>query len=92
MKFSREIQTLLADYTGPLPFKVLLKRTEEHGWDDDYSSKLAVLDSSSAGRISTLLNIGSFLLGVQLALGFHRPWLPQRFFAFTSRLRYPQGY
>jgi len=36
MKFSREIQTLLADYTGqPLPFKVLLKRTEEHGWDDD---------------------------------------------------------
>jgi len=27
--------------------------------------------------ISTLLNIGSFLLGVQLALG-SSPWLPQR--------------
>jgi len=42
--------------------------------------------------ISTLLNIGSFLLGVQLALASIAPGFLSGFFAFTSRLRYPQGY
>ena len=27
--------------------------------------------------ISTLLNLASFLLGIQLGLGFHQPWLPR---------------
>lgn len=80
MKFSREIQTLLADYTGqPLPFKVLLKRTEEHGFGMMITLlTLPFLIPVPLVGISTLLNIGSFLLGVQLGLGFHRPWLPQR--------------
>lgn len=80
MKFSREIQTLLADYTGqPLPFKVLLKRTEEHGFGMMITLlTLPFLIPVPLVGISTLLNIGSFLLGVQLGLGFHRPWLPER--------------
>lgn len=80
MKFSREIQTLLADYTGqPLPFKVLLKRTEEHGFGMMITFlTLPFLLPVPLVGISTLLNIGSLLLGVQLGLGFHRVWLPER--------------
>jgi len=80
MKFSREIQTLLGDYTDkPLSFEVFLQRTGEHG----FGMLLALLSLPflipvPLVGISTLLNVGSFLLGMQLGLGFARPWLPQR--------------
>lgn len=80
MKFSTEIQALLGEYTDqPLPFEVFLKRTGEHG----FGMMLALLSLPflipvPLVGISTLLNIGSFLLGMQLGLGFARPWLPQR--------------
>jgi len=91
MKFSREIQTLLADYTGqPLPFKAL-KRTEEHGFGMMITD-LAVLNPSPAGRDLYTPEYRVFPTRVQLGLGFHRPWLPQRLSAFTSHLRYPQDY
>jgi len=94
MKFSTEIQALLGEYTDqPLPFEVFLKRTGEHG----FGMMLALLSLPflipvPLVGISTLLNIGSFLLGMQLGLGFARPWLPQRLVrlhlspAITTRL------
>lgn len=80
MNFSKEIQTLLADYNGqPLPFNILLKRTGEHGFGMMITLlSLPFLIPVPLFGISTLLNVGSFLLGMQLGLGFQRPWLPQR--------------
>ncbi len=80
MKFSREIRSLLADYAGqPLPLKILLERSGEHGFGMMVTLlTLPLLVPVPLVGISTLLNVGAFLLGVQLGLGFHRPWLPAR--------------
>ncbi len=80
MKFSQDIQDLLRDYTGqPLSIEILLERTGEHGFGMISSLlTLPFLIPVPLVGISTLLSLGIILLGGQLALGFHRPWLPQR--------------
>jgi hypothetical protein len=79
VKFSREIQTLLADCTGqPLSCNTLLKRSGEHGFGLMITLlTLPFLIPVPLVGISTLLNLASFLLGIQLGLGFHQPWLPK---------------
>ncbi len=79
MKFSQEIQTLLADYTGqPLSCNTLLKRSGEQGFGLMITLlTLPFLIPVPLVGISTLLNLASFLLGMQLGLGFHQPWLPK---------------
>lgn len=79
MKFSREIQTLLAECSGhPLSLKILLKRSGEHGFGVMITVlTLPFLIPVPLVGISTLLNLASFLLGMQLGLGFHQPWLPK---------------
>lgn len=79
MKLSREIQSLLQDYAErPLSIKILLERAGEHGFGMMLTLlTLPFLMPIPLVGISTLLNLASFLLGIQLGLGFHQPWLPQ---------------
>lgn len=78
MKFSKELQTLLAEYSGqPLSCNTLLKRSGEQGFGLMITFlTLPFLIPVPLVGISTLLNLASFLLGMQLGLGFHQPWLP----------------
>ena len=79
MKFSREIKTLLAEYSGqPLSLNTLLLRSGEYSFGVIITllTLLFLLPVPLVG-ISTLLNLASFLLGIQLGLGFHQPWLPK---------------
>ena len=79
MKFSREIRTLLAEYSGrPLYLSTILKHSGEYSFGVMITLlTLPFLLPVPLVGISTLLNLASFLLGIQLGLGFHQPWLPR---------------
>lgn len=79
MKFSREIRTLLTEYSGqPLYLSTLLKHSGEYSFGVMITLlTLPFLLPVPLVGISTLLNLASFLLGMQLGLGFHQPWLPR---------------
>jgi hypothetical protein len=79
VKFSREIKTLLAEYSGqPLSLNTLLLRSGEYSFGVMIILlTLPFLLPVPLVGISTLLNLASFLLGIQLGVGFHQPWLPK---------------
>jgi len=91
MKFLEKFKPFSGLHWATTPLQGSSKAHRRARLRDDYSSKLAVLDSSSAGRNFYTLNIGSFLLGVQLALA-SIALASSADSSFTSRLRYPQGY
>ncbi len=80
MKFSQDIQALLEDYADqPLPIGALLARTGEHGFGMVSALlTLPFLSPIPIPGISTLFGSGIILLGCQMALGSHQPWLPKR--------------
>jgi hypothetical protein len=79
VKFSREIKSLLAEYSGqPLSLNTLLLRSGEYSFGVMITLlTLPFLLPVPLVGISTLLNLASFLLGIQLGVGFHQPWLPR---------------
>ena len=79
MKFSREIKALLAEYSGqPLSLNTLLLRSGEYSFGVMITLlTLPFLLPVPLVGISTLLNLASFLLGIQLGVGFDQPWLPK---------------
>lgn len=79
MKFSREIKSLLAEYSGqPLSLNTLLLRSGEYNFGVMITLlTLPFLLPVPLVGISTLLNLASFLVGIQLGLGFDQPWLPR---------------
>jgi len=79
VKFSREIKSLLVEYSGqPLSLNTFLLRSGEYSFGVMITLlTLPFLLPVPLVGISTLLNLASFLLGIQLGLGFHQPWLPK---------------
>ncbi len=82
MKLSETIQALLQEYAGrPLPLGALLGQTGEQGFG--MVSGLLILPMLipipvPLVGLAALFGSGIVLMGGQLALGFHKPWLPQR--------------
>lgn len=82
MKLSQTLSQLLVEYTDrPLPLHVLVKRAGSNGFGTIAGMltipMLIPLPIPLAG-FSTLVGSGIILVGCQLALGYDRPFLPQR--------------
>jgi hypothetical protein len=82
VKLSQTLSQLLVEYTDrPLPLHVLVKRAGNNGFGTIAGMltipMLVPLPIPLAG-FSALVGSGIILVGCQLALGFERPYLPQR--------------
>jgi hypothetical protein len=78
MKLSEKLQILLEKYENqPLPLGELLEGAGEQGFGlISGLLTLPLLIPVPLAGFSTLLGSGAILMGLQLALGFHQPYLP----------------
>ncbi len=82
MKLSQTLSGLLVEYTNrPLPLHVLLKQAGSNGFGmiaGMLTIPMLIPSPIPLAGFSALVGSGIVLIGCQLALGYEKPYLPQR--------------
>lgn len=83
LKFSQDLKLLLTELADrPIPIFKVLQQTQERGFCLVISLLVIPFLFPMPPGLSSVLGLGCFLLGLQMALGRKTPWLPSKIARF----------